>query len=144
MVLGFRLYFTKDSTTINTAGATVRQLVNVVYERVNTEDSVKSQGESAIVDLCLGRDFNRYFYLAISIEMLIMAMFERSAFFVLYLLAAIFYIVNRIFVQQQLIINTMYDWGRCLVSRIDTCIIPGCILFKVFCQLRVYYHKLCI
>ena len=46
LVLGFRLYFTKDSTTINTAGATVRQLVNAVYERVLTEDSVQSQGNS--------------------------------------------------------------------------------------------------
>jgi len=44
LVLGFRLYFTKDSTTINTAGATVRQLVNVVYDRVNMEDSIPSQG----------------------------------------------------------------------------------------------------
>lgn len=43
MVLGFRLYFTKDSTTINTAGATVRQLVTVVYERVVTEDKIPSQ-----------------------------------------------------------------------------------------------------
>lgn len=43
MVLGFRLYFTKDSTTINTAGATVRQLVTVVYERVVTEDRIPSQ-----------------------------------------------------------------------------------------------------
>ena len=46
LVLGFRLYFTKDSTTINTAGATVRQLVNAVYERVLTEDSVQSQGNA--------------------------------------------------------------------------------------------------
>ena len=45
-MLGFRLYFTKDSTTINTAGATVRQLVNAVYERVLTEDSVQSQGNT--------------------------------------------------------------------------------------------------
>lgn len=38
MVLCFRLHFTKDSTTINTAGATVRQLVSLVFERVVAED----------------------------------------------------------------------------------------------------------
>lgn len=38
LVLCFRLHFTKDSTTINTAGATVRQLVSLVFERVLTED----------------------------------------------------------------------------------------------------------
>lgn len=38
MVLCFRLHFTKDSTTINTAGATVRQLVSLVFERVIAED----------------------------------------------------------------------------------------------------------
>lgn len=38
LVLCFRLHFTKDSTTINTAGATVRQLVSLVFERVLAED----------------------------------------------------------------------------------------------------------
>lgn len=38
LVLCFRLHFTKDSTTINTAGATVRQLVSLVFERVVAED----------------------------------------------------------------------------------------------------------
>lgn len=38
LVLCFRLHFTKDSTTINTAGATVRQLVSLVFERVISED----------------------------------------------------------------------------------------------------------
>lgn len=38
LVLCFRLHFTKDSTTINTAGATVRQLVSLVFERVGTEE----------------------------------------------------------------------------------------------------------
>jgi len=38
LVLCFRLHFTKDSTTINTAGATVRQLVSLVFERVAVED----------------------------------------------------------------------------------------------------------
>jgi Dimerisation and cyclophilin-binding domain of Mon2/Guanine nucleotide exchange factor in Golgi transport N-terminal len=37
LVLCFRLHFTKDSTTINTAGATVRQLVSLVFERVVAE-----------------------------------------------------------------------------------------------------------
>ncbi|XP_014237162.1 protein MON2 homolog isoform X1 [Trichogramma pretiosum] len=38
LVLCFRLHFTKDSTTCNTAGATVRQLVSLVFERVVAED----------------------------------------------------------------------------------------------------------
>ncbi|CAG5101303.1 Similar to mon2: Protein MON2 homolog (Drosophila melanogaster) [Cotesia congregata] len=38
LVLCFRLHFTKDSTTINTASATVRQLVSLVFERVIAED----------------------------------------------------------------------------------------------------------
>lgn len=38
LVLCFRLHFTKDSTTINTASATIRQLVSVVFERVIVED----------------------------------------------------------------------------------------------------------
>lgn len=38
LVLCFRLHFTKDSTTINTAGATVRQLVSLVFERVDAEE----------------------------------------------------------------------------------------------------------
>ena len=38
IVLCFRLHFTKDSTTINTAAATVRQLVSMVFERVMAED----------------------------------------------------------------------------------------------------------
>ena len=39
IVLCFRLHFTKDSTTINTAAATVRQLVSVVFERVIAENA---------------------------------------------------------------------------------------------------------
>lgn len=39
MVLCFRLHFTKDSqAVISTAGATVRQLVSLVFERVLNED----------------------------------------------------------------------------------------------------------
>lgn len=46
LVLCFRLHFTKDSTTINTAGATVRQLVSLVFERVGAEEAAgNSSGE---------------------------------------------------------------------------------------------------
>ena len=44
LVLCFRLHFTKDSTTINTAAATVRQLVSVVFDRVVAEDDCPSSG----------------------------------------------------------------------------------------------------
>lgn len=37
-MLCFRLHFAKNSTTINTAGATVRQLVSLIFERVVAED----------------------------------------------------------------------------------------------------------
>lgn len=40
-MLCFRLHFAKNSTTINTAGATVRQLVSLVFERVVAEDDPK-------------------------------------------------------------------------------------------------------
>ncbi|KAF2885713.1 hypothetical protein ILUMI_20486 [Ignelater luminosus] len=46
LVLCFRLHFTKNSTTINTAGATVRQLVNLVFERVIAEDEQISSSEN--------------------------------------------------------------------------------------------------
>ncbi|XP_077547344.1 mon2 homolog, regulator of endosome-to-Golgi trafficking isoform X2 [Haemaphysalis longicornis] len=39
IVLCFRLHFTKNSTTNNTASATVRQLVSAVFERVQAEDA---------------------------------------------------------------------------------------------------------
>ena len=45
LVLCFRLHFTKDSTTINTAAATIKQLVSIVFERVITEDKIQSQGK---------------------------------------------------------------------------------------------------
>ncbi|XP_014213732.1 protein MON2 homolog isoform X2 [Copidosoma floridanum] len=55
LVLCFRLHFTKDSTTINTAGATVRQLVSLVFERVVAEDEEYSdqqvQDESNLEEL---------------------------------------------------------------------------------------------
>jgi len=44
LVLCFRLHFTKDSqAVINTAGATVRQLVALVFERVIHEDEQREQ-----------------------------------------------------------------------------------------------------
>lgn len=46
-MLCFRLHFTKDSTTINTAGATVRQLVSLVFERVVAEDDAASATEKS-------------------------------------------------------------------------------------------------
>ncbi|XP_065165196.1 protein MON2 homolog isoform X2 [Atheta coriaria] len=38
LVLCFRLHFSKNHTIVNTAGATVRQLVSLVFERVVAED----------------------------------------------------------------------------------------------------------
>ncbi|XP_017782824.1 PREDICTED: protein MON2 homolog isoform X2 [Nicrophorus vespilloides] len=46
LVLCFRLHFAKNSTTINTAGATVRQLVSLVFERVVAEDEYLSKSEN--------------------------------------------------------------------------------------------------
>lgn len=46
LVLCFRLHFAKNSTTINTAGATVRHLVYLVFERVVTEDEQLSKLEN--------------------------------------------------------------------------------------------------
>lgn len=37
LVLCFRLHYTKNSTIVNTAGATIRQLVSLVFERVYLE-----------------------------------------------------------------------------------------------------------
>lgn len=44
LVLCFRLHFAKDSTTTNTAAATIRQLVSVIFERVISEDATPSTG----------------------------------------------------------------------------------------------------
>lgn len=51
MVVCFRLHFTKDSTTINTAGATVRQLVTLVFDRMMTDHAANTSVEDRIVDL---------------------------------------------------------------------------------------------
>lgn len=47
LVLCFRLHFAKDSTTINTAGATVRQLVSLVFERVVNEEQESEANNNA-------------------------------------------------------------------------------------------------
>lgn len=51
MVVCFRLHFTKDSTTINTAGATVRQLVTLVFDRMVSEDKTNGSSDERVVDL---------------------------------------------------------------------------------------------
>lgn len=59
LVLCFRLHYTKNSTIVNTAGATIRQLVSLVFERVYLEkDAMQSltppkpvKEESAVTDL---------------------------------------------------------------------------------------------
>ena len=50
-MLCFRLHFAKDSTTINTAGATVRQLISLVFERVVSEDKQYKDGTKRIANL---------------------------------------------------------------------------------------------
>lgn len=37
LVLCFRLHFSKDVTTVHAAGATVRQLVSLVFERIDRD-----------------------------------------------------------------------------------------------------------
>jgi len=49
LVLSLRLHFTKDSTIVNTAAATVRQLVSSVFERVTAEDLTPVPGRSCLV-----------------------------------------------------------------------------------------------
>lgn len=53
IVLCFRLHFTKDSTTINTAGATIRQLVSLVFERavIEQQESTTSEEEMREINL---------------------------------------------------------------------------------------------
>lgn len=46
MVICLRLHFTKDSTTNNTAAATIKHLVSIVFERVLAEDKLQSPGRS--------------------------------------------------------------------------------------------------
>ena len=44
----FRLHFTKDSTTINTAAATIKQLVSAILDRVLAEDQIPTTGWSLL------------------------------------------------------------------------------------------------
>ena len=48
--LCFRLHFTKNSTTNNTASATIRQLVCALFERVQTEDQTPNQCKSQSIE----------------------------------------------------------------------------------------------
>ena len=48
LVLCFRLHFTKDSTTINTAAATIKQLVSAILDRVVAEDKIPTTGQNHI------------------------------------------------------------------------------------------------
>nr|CAH0104416.1 unnamed protein product [Daphnia galeata] len=50
LVLCFRLHFAKDATIGNTAGATVRQLVSLVFERVVIEDASSNEETPVSVD----------------------------------------------------------------------------------------------
>lgn len=52
IVLCFRLHFTKDNITNNTAAATVRQVVTVVFERVVAEDERYKGGHAAYSACC--------------------------------------------------------------------------------------------
>lgn len=47
-MLCFRLHFTKDNITNNTAAATVRQVVTVVFERMVAEDE-RFKGQKMLV-----------------------------------------------------------------------------------------------
>lgn len=55
IVLCFRLHFTKDNITNNTAAATVRQVVTVVFERMVAEDE-RFKGEWVAEELLLEVD----------------------------------------------------------------------------------------
>ncbi len=50
LVLCFRLHFAKDATIGNTAGATVRQLVSLVFERVVIEDASSNEEPASVTD----------------------------------------------------------------------------------------------
>ncbi|RWS27584.1 protein MON2-like protein, partial [Leptotrombidium deliense] len=51
LALCFRLHFTKNQTTNNTASATIRQLVSAVFERVQKEDMTTKDENTASFDL---------------------------------------------------------------------------------------------
>ena len=45
LVMCLRLHFTKDSTTINTAAAAIKQLVSIIFDRVVAEDKIPTTGK---------------------------------------------------------------------------------------------------
>lgn len=47
ILLCFRLHYTKNATTNNTASATIRQLITVVFERVQSEDKECAKVETS-------------------------------------------------------------------------------------------------
>ena len=49
-MLCFRLHFAKDATIGNTAGATVRQLVSLVFERVVIEDASSVDDSTVVIE----------------------------------------------------------------------------------------------
>ncbi|XP_055882628.1 protein MON2 homolog isoform X4 [Biomphalaria glabrata] len=51
LVLCFRLHFTKDSTTINTAAAAIKQLVSAIFDRVVIEDRILIRDTTEAVNL---------------------------------------------------------------------------------------------
>ncbi|XP_054718862.1 protein MON2 homolog [Uloborus diversus] len=53
IVLCFRLHFTKNSTTNNTASATVRQLVSAVFERIVAEDYSPDRDQKSLENVNL-------------------------------------------------------------------------------------------
>lgn len=59
IVLCFRLHFTKDNITNNTAAATVRQVVTVVFERMVAEDE-RFKGQRARRGVSEGEEEETY------------------------------------------------------------------------------------
>ncbi|RWS16388.1 protein MON2-like protein [Dinothrombium tinctorium] len=51
LALCFRLHFTKNQTTNNTASATIRQLVSVIFERVQKEDETEVSENNATFEI---------------------------------------------------------------------------------------------
>lgn len=63
IVLCFRLHFTKDNITNNTAAATVRQVVTVVFERMVAEDEKFKgiwEGVMFLCFYCIGIDMGKW------------------------------------------------------------------------------------
>lgn len=56
LVLCFRLHYSKNSTIVNTAGATIRQLVSLVFERVYLEKDALTTITGAAVNTNMPKD----------------------------------------------------------------------------------------